>query len=554
MRRSAAIICFVGALVGCTTLLYPVTTMDSAAFYYVGKSILEGSTPYRDVWDIHGPGIFFFYALSFFLFGKSAIAFRVLDIVWQTATALLLAQLGTRLARKEMAGLITGVAYLAGYFSQNYWSMAHVDSELSLPLALAIFFLFQAVETDRFLQWALAAAGVGVATLFSLLYGLCGIVALFAAWRMDGTDFRKFLRRCAALAVGFLLPLLLLGLFFYAKGGLIDLLTTQLIVAVQVGRRYHDVILPACIARSLLISVHLPLYFMAAVGFGAFGLRPTENQRTRLAVEILFGWLAVGVTALVIHGLYHAYHFLPLLAPASVLFGVVASSRLTRDPTGSRVLHYAVLLVIALTLVVPLKNIGAHARFAWSRISGQRSADVWNALATELRQRTLPQDRIYEWGNNPEIYVNADRKAASRFIVGFYVTRPWDHVDYRGTLLSEISANKPVFFIVSKRIPIDVCSTTGAADFPATFEQFDELKRIVAGQYVLDRETPDYTLYRRADSNPGSPQAIPPTGSGLPPPTNMEPRLLAVRRSACALAPFRVRRALPSLTIWDETF
>ncbi len=42
---------------------------DQGVAAYVGSLILEGKSPYRDVYHFNLPGIFFVYALAFKLFG-----------------------------------------------------------------------------------------------------------------------------------------------------------------------------------------------------------------------------------------------------------------------------------------------------------------------------------------------------------------------------------------------------------------------------------------------------------------------------------------------------
>jgi len=165
-------------LVGGASLAYPRTLLDSPLCTYMANAILEGKALYRDVWDPRAPGVFFAYALQIALLGKSAVAMRAFDVLWQLVTALVLFAIAVRIHRENSVGLIAGVSYLVVYYSQNFWHWSEPDTFLSLPLALSFLFLLRAMEGGQLSNWFLAAVFVGVAALFKLPYGLFGILAL----------------------------------------------------------------------------------------------------------------------------------------------------------------------------------------------------------------------------------------------------------------------------------------------------------------------------------------------------------------------------------------
>ncbi len=75
--------------------------------------------------------------------------------------------------------------------------------------------------------------------------------------------------------------------------------------------------------------------------------------------------------------------------------------------------------------------------------------------------RSQPADRIFVWGYHPDIYLFADRRPASRFVYGSFLTGliPWTNCDpardtayaivpgAMQTLLQELEANRPVFIV-----------------------------------------------------------------------------------------------------------
>ncbi len=62
-------------------LRYPIGE-DHATFCMIGQGILEGKLPYRDLWDIKPPGIYYVYALIVKIFGPVMWCLGVVDILW----------------------------------------------------------------------------------------------------------------------------------------------------------------------------------------------------------------------------------------------------------------------------------------------------------------------------------------------------------------------------------------------------------------------------------------------------------------------------------------
>src|SRR5687768_6854726 len=53
---------------------------DQGIYATVGRGVVEGLMPYRDLWDFKPPGIFLVYAVAELLFGASMASVRVLEV------------------------------------------------------------------------------------------------------------------------------------------------------------------------------------------------------------------------------------------------------------------------------------------------------------------------------------------------------------------------------------------------------------------------------------------------------------------------------------------
>src|SRR4030095_3337989 len=60
---------------------------DQGLNLLIGKVISEGGAPYRDVWDLKHPGIFFFFAVGGSLFGFDEFGLHVFELIWMLTLA-----------------------------------------------------------------------------------------------------------------------------------------------------------------------------------------------------------------------------------------------------------------------------------------------------------------------------------------------------------------------------------------------------------------------------------------------------------------------------------
>jgi hypothetical protein len=488
-----------GVVLGGLTLTYTIGGNDIPLFLYIGDGLMHGAVPYRDAWDVKGPGIYLAFGICAMLFGTSSFAVHLFDLVWQTATALILVGIARRVFKHPAAGLIAGLAYLIAYFCQPWWTLATADGLISLPVAVSMLALVRALENDNRLFWAVAGGAVGVAVLFKMPFGLLGIPMIMCALGR-GESGSAVLRRLAAMATGFAGPLVLCAGFFYFTGALDDLLKAQFVYAPEYVRAARERLTLACAAERMGNAAFRPLHVMAVVALAFVGLLAIKTKRIRRMVLALVGWLSVALTVLVMHALFLDYHILPLLAPLAVL-SAGPVFYLAREAVASRRQLYATALVLVVCFFCfePAKRIRRHARNTVRALRGRPPAEnLWIPLARYLRDHTPADKTIFVWGNAAAVYLYSQRKPASRFVNIWPFALPVREVGYREVLLREFQANKPEYFVLVKYPPQPPGPPGGCVIpiNPHAFWEFHELNKIVAGEYSAVQETPQYILFR----------------------------------------------------------
>lgn len=475
--------------------LHGENALNVATYVYVAKTILEGGIPYRDAWDIKGPGIYYIFAVTMLLFGKTALGMEILEGIWQAVTALVLFRVALRIYKREAGGYVAASLYMIYLlcFATN-GGIGEPDELIVLPMSLGILFLLRAGEDDRLGSWILAGLTMAVAALVKLPAASLGAVMMFAAVRQAPVRFRRVSARLASLAAGFLTPLLLCALWFHLNGALRDLWMAQFAFAPQYVRIFPAWGSPACLWMSFTRAVHLPLYAMGGLALVSVVL--AGRKAWRGSEGLVLAWFLVAALNLFLHGLFFPYHFLPLSAPLAILSAVAILG--WREQSSA--LRLTVTACVLLFLVMPVVRVPGILFKSLSTPGEEHVArDVWRPLALSLRARTTPEDTLFLWANVPHFYLDAERRPPSRYFHSLYLSMAWRGLGVHPQFLADLAAHKPKFFAVNKTGAIGGSCPFSHLDYFLAFQRFTELQQFLGAEYVLEQDTPRYLLYRRKD-------------------------------------------------------
>ena len=210
---------------------------DEGSIVYGAQRVAEGAVPYRDFFEVMGPGTFYWLALWFKVLGTTWVASRLEVLATILGSVWAIYFITTREYRGRFA-LLPAFAYTV--LSVPLWpgTNHHFDSNLWALLAVAAY-----VRTPHFsYRWS-ALAGV-LAALSSTVIphkGVLIVTALVAAALVAPLRARDWPAACragAALLVPFAGVGLVVVAFFQSQGALDDLLYAQ---AVWPATQYHSV-------------------------------------------------------------------------------------------------------------------------------------------------------------------------------------------------------------------------------------------------------------------------------------------------------------------------
>jgi 4-amino-4-deoxy-L-arabinose transferase-like glycosyltransferase len=212
---------------------------DEGTLVYGAQRVVEGALPYRDFFEVMGPGSFYWLGLFFKLFGTRWLVARGLLLLTGVATVMLMYWLTRRLDHSRSA-ILPAAFFLV--ISIPIWPAAnhHWDSNLFALLAVGAFCLWQ--DKGRKAYLPIAGVVAGITSCFMQQKGLLLLLAFLVVAFISGYQAKerrsKILSNLGLLTAGYAGVGSFVLIFFYLAGGLSDLLYANLLWPLS---NYHKV-------------------------------------------------------------------------------------------------------------------------------------------------------------------------------------------------------------------------------------------------------------------------------------------------------------------------
>lgn len=400
---------------------------DSSVNAFFARQMLRGETLYDKFHTAHHlPGIYYTNELAFRLFGDQPAAPKILMFGFILAGTWLLFLMG-RAFFDDLTGSLGAFFYILGS-SQHYLagSTAEMEHFANLPMIASVYvFLVLLKRKSQPLQFfwvgALTALGILYKVIFIAPLAAIGVSLLLGAWlerKQDGSV-KELTSRLAAMALGLALPLALTGAYFASLG-----LWDRLMLVFTLGFNYAG-------DQSLIVPFPKPFGFplfvlamnnivMLVLGlFGAFRLvrrslplRPTENPANLTLVL----WLFFSLILAGFRGGGYQHYVLIVIPPLALTAAseISANYRNWRKTSPEKAARIGAGVLASLIVVNFLwRNYNLYRIYIPDPATGKTGFQAEQAQLSELfgyiRSQTAPQDFIYVWSINLQMYYYADR-------------------------------------------------------------------------------------------------------------------------------------------------
>jgi len=469
---------------------------DESLYLLIAQGILDGHTPYVEIWDHKPPGIYYLFAAAQFLFGRSIGAIRLLSCLAVWASCVLLVRFGRDVLSSTPVGYIAAGVYAA--FSLTNDGLAANTEIFFTPFVIGGLYLIARNS------YAARSTG-GRASLFTA--GLCFGIALqikyvvvfelmlalavaFAHWRQKDRQPRDLAVTMAMLAAGLLLPLSLVVALFLIAGAFSDYWYANF-----VANAIHSSNTPwslAAIARAGLVQFRDNLLLWCAVIASAvwWKMEPEPRSATKRQLLLLVAWLAAAGIAVCVTRRFYPHYSLQMLPALSLItaficwHSVAAGSAITRR---RRAAPLALMLLPGVILVVykPVEESVVTARAML--MTGNTPKDEPATIAEYLNAQISPDAYLYVPDYQPVLYYLVHARRPTRYLFPQFLTsRHFSRV-------AGVDPSRELEFIFVQRRPEYVV----AANLPSSTRFGQTLSGYLTHDYTQERVFQGATVYRR---------------------------------------------------------
>ncbi len=463
------------------TFIHEPLERDEGFYATIGNEILHGGIPYRDAIDLKPPGVFYLYALAISLFGPTVESIRLFTALYSLGTLAAIYALTSRFAGVR-AGLFA--AALFALFSGAplvQGSSSNCEVFMLLPLTLSAYCFVVWLDTQR--RGYLAASGFFAGAALLIKTVALPFVALLFLFSLLKKYSGNQLKERGLNALSFTMPLVLLAsaiiAAFSLKGALHDFLEWNIMIPLFYAKGNT---MSGNSVSSMLgyLAPELLILTLAAVPTAVWLVIRRRNIKD-IFISMLLPACVLGVA---MPGLYFPHYFIQLFPVLSVLGGVGLAEVIQRKgPTP----YVAGIVFAVLFSYYVIKEYAFFFVYSPEQVSIEKYGPTFvesAGIANYLKANTSPEDSIFQWGFEPELYFLSGRRPPVPYISSTVFGGLAEPQPVVQTMIQTLQNKKPKFIIYQIKW----------AQYPG--EQ--EITEFIRTQYTPVGRSGYFLIYKRA--------------------------------------------------------
>lgn len=304
---------------------------DINAFFTVGKSMINGLIPYRDLFEQKGPLLYFVYGLTYLISNDTFIGAFILEIISIALSFYFFYKIAVIYTSKK-EGILISILLISMICGNKSFSHGGSAEELCLPIF--IFGMYTYLHKRiRFKKSVIFVNGIlaGCLTLIKInlvAYSFAWISLLFLEFIIE-KEYKKAIGSCLVFLFGMAIPIIPFIIYFYLNNALDDFIEVYLIINIK----YYGTDSPF-IKRIVFVILNtgyrmlFPISILIINLFGVFYLLIKKCEKN--IYKIIFVVYSCGLTMLAIYwgGKQYVYYYIPLFTYS--IFGIIYISSLLK--------------------------------------------------------------------------------------------------------------------------------------------------------------------------------------------------------------------------------
>lgn len=437
---------------------------DECNYIYIAGRLLNGGRLYVDVWDHQPFGVFVLFAGAMALFGDGPDVFRWLALAFSLTSLVLIYGLVRRAAGIGVAIMAASLFALASSDPGTAGEGCNREIFMSTFILGAWSLVLRPSRRlgTIFVAGVLLAAASTLKTIVAVHWLWLGIWLAIDAWRGEQKRERAYavFRSLVAFALGPVLIWATALVYFASTDRLAAFVDAVFIFNLGYSERPESFLLRfwrffTPVLHPFVFSSAPALWIGAIVAIA--WLAPVTMRRWNGTSAAILALLIASYLAVCLPGQFwpHYYYLLvpPVIAVLSValrqLAGILGNALTTRPSSETACFAVVAVLVTGWLLATQYRDCLSQPPFGLT-VKRYNGRDFWGrAQGENVRRVTRPDDLIFVYGNDAEIYYYAQRQCASRYsmVTGLRSGYP-GYEERRELMLQEIAERRPRLILV----------------------------------------------------------------------------------------------------------
>jgi hypothetical protein len=419
------------------SLFEPLWYGDEGIYQVIGTSLNHGQLLYKQVFDNKPPLLYWLYSLlqsDQFSIRLVSLIFGVLS-VWMFF--LLAKKLFENAKNNNLAYLTTIIFTVLFGLPSLEGNIANAENFMLLPIITSAFLI---VNQKKFF---IAGLLLGLAFLFKIVavFDLSAFLVFY--FILNFNHFRKEFK-LFTIIIGFILPILLVSLYFIINNSFIDFIRAAFISNVSYVSYGNNI-------GSLPVLLFIKLIVLGLFLLFLFARRKNINHN----LLFILVWFAFSLFNAFFSQRPYTHYLLVLIPSLSLMTGLLIFDKKYQKFT-------AVIFLIALFAVVKgfgiprfNKSIDYYQNFLSFAVGGKTMNSYQNffdrrtpfdyEIARFIRPNLTKDDTIFIWGNNAQLYQLVGAVALTKYVVAYHISGYKDGFTSTQTSLEK---TKPKFIVV----------------------------------------------------------------------------------------------------------
>ena len=409
------IISFLFFLFRFPSLFEPYWYGDEGIYHVLGDGMREGRILYKDVWDNKPPLLYLTYAI----FNSDQFLIRLASLVTGLATVILFFFLSQKLFENQKTQYLTTIIFAVLFGLPIIEGNIANSENFMLAPVIAASLLVLNYKTKNYFSLFVAGFFLSLAFLFKIVAAFDFLAFFIFLVFIHNVKERNFdIKKVGNFVLGFILPIAAVSLYFFINGAFSDFLRATFSANVSYVGFGNRLIIP----QGLLL-LKLAVLFI----FTLFVLRRKNDLGKDVAFILI--WFGFSLFNAFFSQRPYTHYLLVLLPSFSLVIGLLFNTKFRN----------VIVPVFLLSLFFILTNFGYYGKTFFyyqnfvSFIMGDKSANLYNKffdrrtltdyeLASYINIHTGPEDSIFVWGNNAQLYTLTDKLPPGRYTVAYHIT------------------------------------------------------------------------------------------------------------------------------------